>query len=210
MDKRRLYRVWMRMRHLKLWLLIALLGFWPISIGLSVFALRQNNLHMVKLRNAVYQTDKDNGDVEAALRDLRIYVYSHMNTNLETSNGIYPPIQLQYTYERLMTARNAGTSAAVSSNEDLYNQAQKYCEQAIPSGFSGSYRLSCIQAFVKERSLSPNTVETIPKNLYQFDFVSPRWSPDLAGWSLLCVFLIPIAVLSTGTVMFIIRRLSRR
>ena len=133
-----------------------------------------------------------------------------MNTNLETSNGIYPPIQLQYTYERLMAARNNGASATANGNEDLYNQAQKYCEQAIPSGFSGKYRLSCIQAFVKERTLSPNTVETIPKNLYQFDFVSPRWSPDLAGWSLLFVFLIPLTVLSITAFMLITRALARR
>src|SRR5689334_12681280 len=132
MNKRGLYRIWMRMRRFKLWLLIALLIVWPLSIGVSIYALRQNNLHMVKLRNAVYQADKDNGDVETALRNLRIYVYSHMNTNLETSNGIYPPIQLQHTYERLTAARNAGSNAAVNNNEDLYNQAQKYCEQAIP------------------------------------------------------------------------------
>ena len=27
--------------------------------------------------------------------------------------------------------------------------------------------------------------KNIPDSLYKFDFVSPTWSPDLAGWSLL-------------------------
>ena len=172
----------MRVRRIKWWVFLILAAIFCV---VSLLAARDNNLKMIELRNAVYQADKNNGDVETALRNLRVFVYGHMNTSLDGPNGVYPPIQLQYTYERLTAAQNAGASAAASGNQDLYNQAQKYCEQAIPSGFSGSYRLSCIQAFVKERTLNPNSIEVIPKNLYQFDFVSPRWSPDLAGWSAL-------------------------
>jgi hypothetical protein len=207
MDKRRLQRTWMRVRHIKPWVFLII----AVVCGtVSVYAMRQNNLHMVQLREAVYQADKDNGDVEAALRNLRTYIYGHMNTSLESTNSVYPPIQLQHTYERLTAARQAGATAAASSNEELYNQAQKYCEQAIPNGFSGSYRLSCIQAFVKERSLSPNAVEAIPKNLYQFDFVSAKWSPDLAGWSLLTAiffFLLGIGLfIYQNVIRWIIRR----
>jgi preprotein translocase subunit SecF len=36
----------------------------------------------------------------------------------------------------------------------------------------------------------------IPQGLYQFDFVSPTWSPELAGWSLVAtiIFLIGFIV----------------
>jgi hypothetical protein len=176
MDKRAAYRAWKIWRHIKPWYFLILT---LASVIVGAFALRANNLHMIELRQAVYQADKDNRDVEGKLHTLREYVYGHMNTNLATGTNVRPPIQLKYTYERLLAARNAGSTA---NNSDIYSQAQKYCEKAIPNGFSGSYRLSCIQTFVKQHGLA--TSEPIPKSLYQFDFVSPRWSPDLAGWSL--------------------------
>jgi hypothetical protein len=130
-----------------------------------------------------------------------------MNTALASGpQAVRPPIQLKYTYERLVAAANAGASANASGNQDLYNQAQKYCETAIPTGVSGSYRLSCIQAFVKERTLNPTSTNIIPKNLYQFDFVAPKWSPDLAGWSLVATVLL----LLTGVFLWIYQHVIRR
>jgi hypothetical protein len=146
----------------------------------AVFALRSNNLHMVELRQAVYEADEKGGDTETALRRLREHVYGHMNTNLASGpNAVHPPIQLKHTYERLAQAQQ--TNASVS-NTAIYTEAQKYCEQTIPNGFSGSVRLSCIQAYIKQHA--PDSITAVPKNLYQFDFLSPSWSPDLAGWSL--------------------------
>jgi len=184
MDKRQLYRVWKHIRRVKPWMLLALA---LISGIVFVFAMRANNLKMVELRQAVYDADKSNGDVETALRNLRTQVYGHMNTNLASGpNAVHPPIQLKYTYDRLVAAQKAGSNA--SDNSDIYTQAQKYCEKAIPNGFSGSYRRSCIETYIKQHGLT--SVKTIPKGLYQFDFVSPRWSPDLAGWSLVVTILL--------------------
>jgi hypothetical protein len=68
-------------------------------------ALRHNNETMVKLRTAVYEADKNSGDVNTTLNKLRKYVYAHMNTDLSSGgNTIKPPIQLQHTYERLQAA----------------------------------------------------------------------------------------------------------
>jgi hypothetical protein len=200
MDKRRAYRSWKIWRPIKPVYFLAL----ALVCGVvCVFALRANNLHMVSLRDTVYQADKDNGDVEGALRNLREYVYSHMNTSLAAGTNVRPPIQLKYTYDRLIAARNAGSTA---NNSDIYNQAQQYCEQAIPNGFSGSYRLSCIQTFVKQHGLA--TSDPVPKNLYQFDFASPRWSPDLAGWSLLATIVFLTCFVVGGTFRYIIRKRS--
>ena len=44
---------------------------------ISISALRSNYMNMVELRNAVNTADKENGDVEKALQDLRSHVYSH-------------------------------------------------------------------------------------------------------------------------------------
>ncbi len=177
MDKKRLHRRWARLRKLKPWyfLLVAL-----ISGLVCLAALRANNLRMISLREAVYAADKNNGDTEKALRDLREHVYSHMNTSLSSGeNAVHPPVQLKYTYERLVQAQQA---SAGTSNSVIYTEAQQHCERTIPQGVSGGVRLGCIQAYVKQRS--PETAQSVPKNLYQFDFVSPAWSPDLAGWSL--------------------------
>jgi hypothetical protein len=154
---------------------------------IAVFALRDNNLHMVQLREAVYTADKNNGDIEGALQDLRTYVTGHMNTSLSAGNNtVYPPIQLKYTYERLVEA--AGAQAA-NGNTTLYADAQKYCEKQIPTGFSGSNRLACIEQYIDAHGAGSNPVPNIPDSLYKFDFASPRWSPDLAGLSIVAAII---------------------
>jgi hypothetical protein len=181
MDKHYTYHLWTRIRPLKpqYFLAVALVG------GMvSVFALRQNNLQMASLRDAVYTTDKNGGDVQKALQNLQVYVTSHMNTDLSAGpNAPYPPIQLKYTYDRLVTAAGASASAA---NSKIYTDAQHYCEQQDPVDFSGHNRVPCIQQYVQSHGVS---LSTISDSLYKFDFLSPTWSPDLAGWSLVVTVL---------------------
>ncbi|HWT55878.1 MAG TPA: hypothetical protein VN031_02495 [Candidatus Microsaccharimonas sp.] len=177
MNKRHLHHLWRRFQVLKPWyFLIVAAVVLPISIG----ALRANNTHMVKLRNAVYTADKNNGDVTTALNNLRNYVYGHMNTDLTTGNtGVYPPIQLKYTYDRLVQAQGDQAAAA---NTQLYTEAQAYCEQQDSVDFSGHNRVPCIENYVSTHTT--NKGADISDSLYKFNFVSPTWSPDLAGWSL--------------------------
>lgn len=157
------------------------LAFFIISAVVCVLALRHNNQEMAKLRQAVYTADKNNGDVNAALNNLRNYVYSHMNTNLSSGNdNIKPPIQLKYTYQRLLDAEQAQLEAA---NSKLYTDAQNYC-QSINHAYYGTTRVPCVKQYVSSHGVNTN-LAPIPAGLYEFDFVSPAWSPDLAGWSLL-------------------------
>lgn len=150
--------------------------------AIAVVALRHNNQRMAQLRQAVFTADERNGDVETALENLRGYVSAHMNTSLTSaSNGVYPPIQLKYTYNRLVQAAGNQTSA----DSSVYAQAQKACEAQIPTGFSGRYRLDCIEQYVEAHGGAP--VSSIPDSLYKFDFLSPTWSPDTAGISLLAM-----------------------
>jgi hypothetical protein len=150
-----------------------------------IVSMRNNNLHMAKLRDAVYAADERGSGVEEALQNLRGYVNTHMNTSLSTGNsGVYPPVQLKYTYERLVQA--AGQQAS-SSNSQIYSDAQKTCEQQIPNGFSGRVRLDCITNYVEQHGVTQNS--SIPDSLYKFDFASPWWSPDVAGFSLLATII---------------------
>jgi hypothetical protein len=151
-----------------------------LCAAITVFALRANYSGMVELRNAVYEADERGEGVEEALQELRAYVGSHMNTNLDTGDGIYPPIQLKHTYQRLVQAEQERVSNA---NSSIYSEAQRHCETVDPNSVLGRERLPCIEEYIK--SNSSQTARAIPDALYKFDFVSPRWSPDLAGWSLL-------------------------
>jgi flagellar biosynthesis/type III secretory pathway M-ring protein FliF/YscJ len=179
MNKRRLHHTWTRLRLVKPWyfLIIAI-----ISTVVCVFALRANNQHMVTLRNDVYKADQKNTDVEGALRQLQAYVTAHMNTSLTSGAGsVYPPIQLKYTYERLLQAQQ---SQLAQTNTQLYTEAQHYCEQQNPTDFSGHNRVPCIEQYVSSRTPDNVQLPAISPSLYQFSFASPTWSPDLAGWSL--------------------------
>lgn len=156
---------------------------------------------MIQLRNDVYQADKNNGNVEQALQNLRSYVVNHMNTALASGpDAVHPPIQLKYTYDRLMTAENQQVQA---TNAHVYTDAETYCQQAIPNGFSGRYRLGCIDSYVTSHGA---TAQTIPRNLYEFDFVDAKWSPDLAGWSLVVTTILLVVAASTWITDRLIRR----
>jgi len=156
-----------------------------ISSVVCVWALRANNQQMIKLRDAVYVADKNNTDVSQPLKELQAYVTTHMNTNLSSGpNAPYPPIQLKYTYDRLVKANG---QAVTEANNKIYSEAQKYCEQQNSADFSGRNRIPCIEQYVKTRQSEQPA--KISDSLYKFSFLSPRWSPDLAGWSLVVAIL---------------------
>jgi preprotein translocase subunit SecF len=177
MPKKIWRRGWKAFRAIKpIFILLLFLA----ACGLTVYSLRANNLTMVHLRTALYQADKTNTNVSQKLDTLQAYVTSHMNTDLSTGpNAAYPPIQLQYTYQRLVTAEQQQVAAV---NSKVYTAAQVYCQQQNSTSFSGKARVPCVEQYVKQYG---GTVQPIPASLYEFDFVSPSWSPDLAGWSLL-------------------------
>lgn len=177
MHKRKLHHYLVKLRAVPRYgfLLIA-----AVFFIIGIFAYRQNNVRMLELREAVFVADEQGGDVEGALRELRQHVYAHMNTNLMAGeNAIRPPIQLKYTYERLVAAEQAGKAG----NADLYTQAQDHCEQLYPGAFYGRDKLPCVREYLEQHGVVTDEEVHIPSELYKFDFVSPTWSFDLAGWS---------------------------
>ncbi len=192
MRKRQLHHYWAKTKLIKPWYFLVLAA---VSGIVCIFALRANNQHMISLRDAVYKADKDNADVQRPLKDLQNYVTSRMNTNLNAGNtSVYPPIQLKYTYERLTEAQKE----AFTKNSDLYTEAQHYCEQQNSTDFSGRNRVPCIEQYVQGHTTA--TPPAIPDALYKFAFTSPKWSPDLAGWSMVVTIL--SAVLFVASLVF--------
>jgi hypothetical protein len=82
----------------------------------------------------------------------------------------------------------AAQSQGVGANQ-LYTDAQHYCEQQDSVDFSGHNRVPCIEQYVQAHGGGQAPASNIPDALYKFDFVSPQWSPDLAGWSLVAAIL---------------------
>ncbi len=152
-----------------------------LFFGLAVYGLRQNNFTMIKLRQAVVKADESNGNVEGALDNLRNYVYNHMNTNLTGGNStIKPPIQLKNRYDQLVKKQATKIEAY---NQQVQDRGKAVCARQYPASGYNSQRVNCISSYVSKNAKT--TSNEIPPELYMFDFVSPRWSPDLAGFSLL-------------------------
>lgn len=177
--------LWLSFKKHSRWIYRFALVLFLISTTVTIVALRHNNETMIALRGDLYVADKDNGNVNAALNTLRDYVYNHMNTNLASGgDSIYPPIQLKYTYQRLEAADQANVN---TSNSQIYTDAENYCQQQDPTDFSGHNRVPCVTAYVTSHG---SQAASIPAALYEFNFVSPAWSPDFAGWSLVLSILL--------------------
>jgi hypothetical protein len=197
MNKRHLHHIWTKIRFIRPWTIFVIA---LISAVICAFALKANNQHMVDLRNAVYSADQKNGDVQKSLANLQQYVTSHMNTKMDSGpSPVYPPIQLKFTYERLIQSR---ADQIAKNNTQTYTEAQKYCEQQNATDFSGRNRVPCIEAYVQKQGVK---LAPISDALYKFDFVSPSWSPDFAGWSMVSTIL----GLLLFVVLFAIKRISR-
>jgi hypothetical protein len=176
MRKHKAYYLWHKLGGISLWIIAAI---FVISVMLSIFALRQNNLTMVRLRDGVYAADKQGTDVEDALRELRTFVYGHMNTNLRAgSTSSEAPIQLTDTYNRLVAAEQARV-AALGGNSTVYAAALQKCADKTVE----SEKLQCVQQYLTDNGGNKFQLSLPSKEFYTFDFVSPRWSPDLAGFS---------------------------
>ena len=176
-NRRQLHHYYRQVKFIRprYFLLIALIFF-----GMAVYGLRQNNLKMVELREAVIAADKRDGDIETALSNLRNYVYSHMNTDLSSGQfAINPPIQLKAKYERLIAEQKKNLDKA---NERVEEQAKAVCVAEHPGEGYNSPRVACVQKYVQQNA---SQVGDVSEDLYKFDFVSPKWTLDFAGITLI-------------------------
>ncbi len=170
--------------HTKALIRVLIFGLFTAIFGtLSIVSLAANSQGAKQRYDTLIAVDQAGGDVAVALDDLRIYIFNHMNTQIGSDNGIRPPIQLKGTYDRLV----AEEEARVASSDALYAEAQADCELRQPTGFSGRNRLDCIEAYIDAHPKA--TPKQIEESKYKFDFVPPRWSPDLAGFSIVLLII---------------------
>lgn len=179
LDKGRLHHHWRQLTHLKVWILIVLA---VIFTACSAFFLRQNNLGMVKRRDAVIAADKQGGDVDKSLQALRSYMARHMNTRM---GG---PVQLKYSYDREVQRRvNEAAKSGKANNSSAYERAQEECKTASTVAYA-----NCVIEKTSAQAPGSNPVTQVknpPVELFSFQFYSPAWSPDVAGFFVLALVL---------------------
>ena len=203
MNKQRIHQIITTITRIKTWQLVVLL---LIGIVLSVSFLRLNNLEMDKRRTAVMEADRlaDKEAVKQRMVELQRYVSAHMNTSL--GKGFY----LEHEYNRDKEAALNAATSTTNPNAAVYQQASIECRSRFQGGvasFRNDY-VTCVAERVKALSPSsdPAVALKLPKaESYHYNFASPFWSPDLAGFSVLFCVIVTSVILLRGVVAAIIR-----
>ena len=178
-NLRRIHHKLVAVRHIKTWQLLIVI---VLLAALSAFFLRQNNLQMLALKDTVKQADENNKGVSEALLNLQHFVANHMNTSL--GDGI----ALQYSYQRAYTAAVEAAANATNPQAAIYTQVELACRPVYQRTHSFPAYTQCAhdQLSQLQPGVDPETALKTPSpDLYRYNFASPIWSPDLAGFSVL-------------------------
>ena len=161
-----------------------------LTLFVTATFLRLNSVGMSDRRDAVFSADKagDPNETRARVYDLQRFSAAHMNA----STGVF---YLQDQYNRDAQAAIERSSQASSSFATINAEAEAVCHPQF-SGWSTAY----MQCFLAEVAKHPST-DTLPSfvfpspELYRYSFVSPLWSPDFAGWSVIVSVVIIVMII---------------
>lgn len=182
---------------------------WQLVIILILFSfvaatfLRLNNIGMEQRLRAVISSDESATSEETTSRlyDLQRYSAEHMNAD----TGQF---DLVGQYQRDYEAAIARASQTDSSSQSLTAKADAVCKPRF-SGWSLAY-VQCVRDELDKFGSAENlqTEVDLPNAaLYRHGFVSPLWSPDLAGWSVLICLFIALVILLRLIALVILRLL---
>lgn len=200
-------------RAVRVWQLVLILI--PL-IFFTATLLRFDHLKMVELRAAVFEADKSEDDaaIQAALTNLRDFVFTHVVVNITESNGAQSitlgtgPFYLENLYLRDANAAIAAAEAELSNdanpNGNIYAAVAAICQpQAIENGWQW-YSQPYLDCWTSELAKYPAsdqldvrlTADVPSTELYRRNYASPIWSPTPAGFALLaCVIILAIILI---------------
>lgn len=201
-DKREVRRDIKRLQSIKTWQLVILL---LLAGFIAATLLRLNNIGMIQRREAVLHADKagETGAIKARLYDLQRYVTSHMNADM---GSIY--LENQYRRDSDQAIDTAGGSS--NPNGNIYKKAQEVCAPRF-THYSQAY-LQCTVDYLNQYapSDSPDAGVKLPKaDAYRYSYVSPLWSPDFAGFSVLVCLLIILMIVARLIALAVLRAVLR-
>lgn len=207
-DKRRVKKSIKQLQRIKTWQLLILL----VLVGmLSATFLRLNNIGMVERRTAVFQSDKsgDKTTLMNNLYSLQRWSASHMNAS---TGALY----LEHTYnrdvERAVKKANSNTSNISKVAARARKAADAICQQRF-SGYGVGYSQCFAAEFAKAAPSQSDQLAApeLPKpSLYRHEFISPMWSPDFAGWSLVVCGVITLVIVFRIISLLILKALLRK
>jgi hypothetical protein len=202
-DKRRVKKGIRQLQRIKTWQLLLLL----IVVGfIAATFLRLNNIGMIQRRDAVLAADKsgEESSIQSRLYDLQRYAAAHMN-------GSSGQFYLEEQYKRDAQAAVDAASSDNNPNGNINAKAEAVCKPQYKV-WSPAY----VQCFADELSKyppSPDPAENVKlpdTNLYRFEFVSPLWSPDFAGFSVLVCIVIALMIVARLIGLGVLRLLLKR
>lgn len=188
-NRKHIDNFWRWLKNIKTWQLVVLLVL--VSFIAATF-LRLNNIGMEQRRDALVAVDKtgDEAQIMARLGDLRDYVSAHMNTDL--GHGV----PLQASYDRAVEAARQTALSTTGAVGNIYKLADEYCKPQF-SAYSTAY-LNCfigqLSKYPSDAIDSNQQIKWPDANLYMYNFFSPVWSPDLAGWTVLLALVLLIVI----------------
>ena len=200
-DKRRIQKNIKNLQRVKTWQLVILL---ILMLFVAATFLRLNNTGMIQRRQAVMDADKqgDANVINERLYDLQRYSAAHMNAD----SGVF---YLQETYNR-----DAEKMVQSMSGSSEYAAVHAAAEAVCHPQFHG-WSMAYLNCFVAEVSKHPTSntlpeVQTPEESLYRYNFVSPRWSPDFAGFSILVALGIIFVILARIISLLVLKLLLKR
>lgn len=194
-NKKRAKRDLKRLQHIQTWQLVVFL---VLAICVSSSFLRLNNIGMVERKEAVLNADNVGDDevTKSRLYDLQRYVASHMNADM--GKGVY----LEASFRRDTQAAYTAASNDSNPNGNIYKKAQEVCAPQF-SSYSYAYLQCTTNELAKypAASGSANSIVLPKANSYRHVFISPLWSPDFAGWSvIICIVIFTMIIVRVTTV----------
>lgn len=203
--KHRLHHIVAIVRGIKVWQLLILLA---LLAGASAYFLRQNSLEMVNYRNAVKDADENGGDTKKALRELQNYVTNHMNTSL--GDGIV----LHAAQKRAYDVAASKAADVTNPASQIYTQVELECRPVFKRTHSFPAYTQCAReklAVLMPPGQDPLASLQLPSaDLFKYNFLSPLWSPDLAGFSVLATILVGLTILARLVTYLSLRAILRR
>ena len=195
----------------KNWKLIII--FFPLLLT-TTRLLREDHIRMTELRDAVIAADAEEDDekLEAALNELKEFVFSNIVVNVVDKNGDRiisygtGPFYLEHLYTRAATdalfiAENSFGSDD-NPNGNIYKEASLICkERAIKNSWSWDNPnfINCmteeIGKYPASEEIQDKLIATLPPtDLYRKNYASPAWAPTKAGFCILGLIAIVVVI----------------
>lgn len=207
-DKRKVRSTLRFLQHAKTWQLFVVL----ILCGfVAATFLRLNNIGMIERRTAVIAADEagDNAVTQQRLFALQRYVASHMNTD---------PGRIAFNgqYQRDSQKLKDEAASRDTSDGNVYQKAAAVCD---PIARAQGWRwpdpryTQCIDSELSKYPAANGPVTSIKVpdvSMYYHSYVSPAWSPDFAGFSLLACAILALMILVRLVSLFVLRLLLKR